>query len=80
MRELVKELVMVQSRGVYRSVIQTSMHGHTSQAAFNQDFAAKIGSNVYRASELSKALYDMGPLVLRPPPMHFDDDVGGTGT
>lgn len=78
--EAVKEFVMVQSRQVYRAVIQTSVYWQTSQATFNQDFAAKIGSNVYRATELSKALYDMGPLILGPPPVHFEDDMGGTGT
>ena len=31
-------------------------------------------------AELSKALYDIGPVVLRPPPVHFEDDIGGTGT
>ena len=78
--EVVKELVMVQSRQVYRAVIQTSVYKQTAQATFNHKFAAKIGSNVFRASELSKALYDMGLLILRPPPLHFEDDTGGTGT
>ena len=77
--DAVKEIVMVQTRGVCRAVIQTSLNSHAVQATFNQDFAAKIGSKLYRSSELSKALEDMAPLLLRPPPLHFEDDSGGTG-
>ena len=75
----VKEVVMVQSRGVHRAVIQTSQHAHNAQATFNQEFAAKIWSNLYRATDLAKALHDISPVILRPPPLHFEDDAGGTG-
>ena len=64
----VKEIVMVQSRGVHRAVIQTSQHAHNAQAAFNQEFAAKIGSNLYRVAELAKALRHIGPVILKSPP------------
>ena len=75
----VKEIVMVQSRGVHRAVIQTSQHAYNAQAVFNQEFAAKIGSNLYRDAELSKALRDIALVILKEAPLHFEDDAGGSG-
>ena len=75
----VKEIVMVQSRGVHRAVVQTSQHAYNAQAVFNQEFAAKIGSNLYRDAELSKALREIATVILKEAPLHFEDDAGGSG-
>ena len=76
----IKQLVMLQTRGVFRAVAQTSVNRHNAQSKFNTGFAALVGISLYRESELRAALTPFVPHLLKEPYLYFDNDSGVAGS
>ena len=73
------ETRLLQTRGVYRSVVQTSGQDYSAQAKLNRAFAGAIGGTFLKEKEATKFFHQCADALSKPPPVFFEDDPGGAG-